>query len=199
MAQVLHGSATTTAAVRRAIQHSQESLSALAGRYGINQNTVAKWKHRTSVSDLPTGPKEPRSTVLSVEEVGACRRVSLSPDAGCANSLQGVCQLLPKQKYPYTLYALRDQYIANVKALSTSTPAAAAALTGDIHEGGVDSYRKTRQAWRDHEIGKIPVADPWLVSLMERRLSYRQQRNRGREIRRRANADPLQQSGAAPE
>ena len=60
MGQVLHGSATTTEAVRRAIQHSQESLRALAKRYGINPKTVAKWKKRTSVADLPTGPKEPQ-------------------------------------------------------------------------------------------------------------------------------------------
>jgi hypothetical protein len=33
MGQVLHGSATTTEAVRRAIQHSQESLRVLARRY----------------------------------------------------------------------------------------------------------------------------------------------------------------------
>jgi transposase-like protein len=65
MGQVLHGSATTTEAVRRAIQHSQASLRALAKRYGVNPKTVAKWKARSSVSDLPTGPKEPRSTVLS--------------------------------------------------------------------------------------------------------------------------------------
>jgi DNA-binding transcriptional regulator YiaG len=57
MDQILHGSATTTTAVRRAIQHSQESLRALANRYGINQKTVAKWKKRTSAADLPTGPK----------------------------------------------------------------------------------------------------------------------------------------------
>ena len=68
MGQVLHGSATTTEAVRRAIQHSQESLRALSGRYGINQKTVAKWKKRSFVADLPTGPKEPKSTVLSVED-----------------------------------------------------------------------------------------------------------------------------------
>jgi hypothetical protein len=68
MGQVHHGSATTTAAVRRAIQHSQESLRTLAKRYGINQKTVAKWRGRTSALDLPTGPKEPRSTVLTVEE-----------------------------------------------------------------------------------------------------------------------------------
>lgn len=68
MGQVLHGSATTTEAVRRTIQNSQESLRALSRRYGINQKTVAKWKKRTSQSDLPTGPKEPHSTVLSLEE-----------------------------------------------------------------------------------------------------------------------------------
>jgi hypothetical protein len=34
--QVLHGSARTTTAVRRAIQDSQASLIELAGRYGIN-------------------------------------------------------------------------------------------------------------------------------------------------------------------
>src|SRR4051794_14393993 len=76
MGQVLHGSATTTEAVRRAIQHSQESLRRLAQRYGINQKTVAKWKARSSVSDLRTGPKEPRSTVLTVEEGGGDRRLS---------------------------------------------------------------------------------------------------------------------------
>lgn len=59
MGQVLHGSATTTEAIRRAIQHSQESLRALAKRYGINQKTVAKWKGRTTVADLATRPREP--------------------------------------------------------------------------------------------------------------------------------------------
>ena len=91
MGQVLHGSATTTEAVRRAIQHSQESLRALAKRYGINPKTVAKWKKRTSVADLPTGPKEPRSTVLSVEEeavIVAFRRHTLLPLDDCLYALQ---------------------------------------------------------------------------------------------------------------
>lgn len=91
MGQVLHGSATTTAAVRRAIQHSQASLRALAKRYGINQKTVAKWKKRTSVGDLPTGPKEPHSTVLSIEEeaiIVAFRRHTLLPLDDCLYALQ---------------------------------------------------------------------------------------------------------------
>src|SRR5690349_11230928 len=66
--QVLHGSATTTEAVRRAIQRSQESLRTLAKRHGINPKMVAKWKKRSSVADLSTGPKQPASTVLSIEE-----------------------------------------------------------------------------------------------------------------------------------
>jgi transposase InsO family protein len=91
MGQILHGSATTTEAVRRAIQNSQESLRALALRYSINQKTVAKWKRRTSVQDLPTGPGEPRSTVLSLEEeaiIVAFRRHTLLPLDDCLYSLQ---------------------------------------------------------------------------------------------------------------
>jgi len=55
--QILHGSATTTEAIRRAIQHGQESPRALAKRYGINQKTVAKWKKRSSVADVPNCEK----------------------------------------------------------------------------------------------------------------------------------------------
>ena len=91
MGQVLHGSATTTEAIRRAIQDSQESLRALAKRYGINQKTVVKWKGRTSVADLPTGPKEPKSTVLSIEEeavIVAFRKHTLLPLDDCLYALQ---------------------------------------------------------------------------------------------------------------
>lgn len=91
MGQVLHGSATTTEAIRRAIQHSQASLRTLAKRYGINQKTVAKWKRRTSVADLPTGPRQAKSTVLSVEEeavIVAFRRYTLLPLDDCLYALQ---------------------------------------------------------------------------------------------------------------
>lgn len=90
MGQVLHGSATTTEAIRRAIQHSKESLRALSRRYGINQKTVRKWKARSSVVDRRTGPKEPRSTVLSIEEeavIVGFRRHTLLPLDDCLYSL----------------------------------------------------------------------------------------------------------------
>ena len=91
MGQVLHGCATTTEALRRAIQYSQESLRVLAKRYGINPKTVAKWKGRGSVSDRPTGPKEAKSTVLSIEDeaiVVAFRRHTLLPLDDCLYALQ---------------------------------------------------------------------------------------------------------------
>ena len=91
MGQILHGSARTTAAVRRAIQHSQESLMALAKRHGINPKTVAKWKRRTSVNDLPTGPKDAKSTTLSIGEeaiIVAFRRHTLLPLDDCLYALQ---------------------------------------------------------------------------------------------------------------
>src|SRR3984957_12022254 len=91
MGQVLHGCATTTEAVRRAIQHSQESLRALADRYGINQKTVRKWRNRSSMTDFPPGPKKPRSTVLWVEEeavVVAFRRHTLLSLDDCLYALQ---------------------------------------------------------------------------------------------------------------
>jgi transposase InsO family protein len=91
MGQILHGSARTTEAVRRAIQHSQESLRALAKRYGVNQKTVAKWKKRSSVSDERTGPKDPHSTVLTIEEeaiVVAFRKHTLLPLDDCLYALQ---------------------------------------------------------------------------------------------------------------
>src|SRR3954449_5848360 len=103
MGQVLHGSARTTAAVRRAIQHSQESLTVLAQRHGINPKTVAKWKKRPSVQDERTGPKDPRSTVLTLEEaleeeaiIVAFRRHTLLPLDDCLYALQATLPHLPR-------------------------------------------------------------------------------------------------------
>ncbi len=109
MGQVLHGSATTTAAVRRAIQHSQESLRALATRYGVNQKTIAKWRQRGSVDDRPAGPKQAKSTVLSVEDeaiVVAFRRHTLLPLDDCLYALQAG---ISHQKFcRHSLLARRD-------------------------------------------------------------------------------------------
>jgi transposase-like protein len=91
MGQVLHRGATTTEAILRAIQRSQASLRTLAHRHGINPKTVAKWRKRCSAADLRTGPKHPRSTVLTVQEeavIVAFRRHTLLPLNDCLYALQ---------------------------------------------------------------------------------------------------------------
>jgi transposase InsO family protein len=63
----------------------------LAKRHGINPKTVAKWKNRTAVGDLPTGPKDAKSTILTIEEeaiIVAFRRHTLLPLDDCLYALQ---------------------------------------------------------------------------------------------------------------
>lgn len=82
MGQILHGSATTTHAIRAAIQRSKSPLKDLAAQHDLNQKTVAKWRKRTFFHDAPMGPKTMRSTVLKTEEeaaVVAFRKHTLLP------------------------------------------------------------------------------------------------------------------------
>lgn len=91
MGQILHGSATTTHAIRAAIQRSQASIAELSRTFSLNAKTVAKWRKRGTVSDAPMGPKERRSTVLTQGEealVVAFRRHTLLPLDDCLYALQ---------------------------------------------------------------------------------------------------------------
>ena len=91
MGQVLHGSAKTTHAVRAAIQRSKATIAELAEKYDLNPKTVMKWRRRQSVEDLPMGPQNARSSVLSVEEEALCvafRRHTLLALDDCLYALQ---------------------------------------------------------------------------------------------------------------
>src|SRR6201985_15573 len=91
MVQILDGSATTTHAVRAAIQRSKAPLKDLAAQYGLNHKTVAKWRKRAFVHDAAMGPRTPHSTVLSAEEealVIAFRKHTLLALDDCLYALQ---------------------------------------------------------------------------------------------------------------
>jgi len=63
----------------------------LSKRFGINPKTVDKWRKRQTGEDLKAGPKNPHSTVLSVEEeamIIAFLRHSLLPLDDCLSALQ---------------------------------------------------------------------------------------------------------------
>jgi hypothetical protein len=91
MGQVRLGSATTTHAVRAAIQRSQATNAALGRELGINVKTIARWRKRETLEDRKTGPTEPSSMVLSESEeamVVAFRHHTLLPLDDCLYALQ---------------------------------------------------------------------------------------------------------------
>jgi len=99
MGQLLHSCARTTAAVRRAIQNSQESQLKLARRFGLNPKTVQKWRKRSCVADAPMGPKVHRSTTLSAEQEAiavAFRKHTLLPLDDCLYALQATIPQLTR-------------------------------------------------------------------------------------------------------
>jgi len=65
LGEALHGSATTTHAVRAAIQRSKTSGKELSETYRINPKTVLKWRSRATLEDRKTGPKVCRKRGLS--------------------------------------------------------------------------------------------------------------------------------------
>jgi hypothetical protein len=103
MGQVRHGCATTTHAIRAAIQRSQATNAALSRELGINVKTVAKWRKRETVEDRKTGPTVPSSRVLSIDEeamIVAFRRHTLLPLDDCLYALQPSIPHLTRSSLP---------------------------------------------------------------------------------------------------
>ena len=103
-----HGCARRTEAVHRAIRDRQESVRALARRYGVSPSTVQKGKKRRSVADLPMGPKTPASAVLSSDEeavIVAFREHTLLPLDDCLYALQSTIPHLTRSSQPPRLQA----------------------------------------------------------------------------------------------
>lgn len=77
----LHKNARTTPAVRAEIAASCESARVLAQRYGISEQTVYKWKKRTSFHDLPHTAHRLQTRLTPAQEVVVCalRKTLLLP------------------------------------------------------------------------------------------------------------------------
>lgn len=104
--------------------------------------------------------------------------------AQCAQVLGEVCAaLFPRQRQRYSLYSLRHQFIANMKAIYP--PAEVAALVGHIgmnkdknnsENEAAEPYAKRRAAWQLDEISERPVPIPEQVKNMRRRLELYEER-----------------------
>ena len=160
MGQVRHGSATTTHAVRAAIQRSQASISELSRELGINPKTVAKWRKRQSVEDQKTGPREPRSTVLSQDEeamVVAFRRHTLLPLDDCLYALQPSIPHL-------TRFTCSLEPMAFTGSLSASLLAASRDIT------------PSRHGWGQTQTAEVQTISHWLFSYRHRRSQNRRRK-----------------------
>jgi vacuolar-type H+-ATPase subunit E/Vma4 len=106
-------------------------LRALARRQGINPKTVAKWRKRCSVADLPTGPKHPRSTVLTVEQeaiIVAFRKHTLLP-----LEAMGILALLTRHT-PKDIADERERLQELLEAHQQHSESAQQNILGYVHE-----------------------------------------------------------------
>ena len=137
MGQVRHGSARTTAAIRRALQHRQESLQSFATRYRINPKTVAKWRKRPGVRDARMGP-EPASTVLTAAQEAiavAFGRHTLLVLDDCLHALQAT---IPQLSRPALHRCFQRHGISRLP----------------LNE---DGQRPPKKKFKDYPIGYLPV------------------------------------------
>jgi len=81
MGNLLHKNAKTTPRIRKEIQDSDESISALASKYNLNPKTIMKWKHRSDTSDKPSLHKQLKSSLSDMEQQIICefRKKTLLP------------------------------------------------------------------------------------------------------------------------
>lgn len=73
-----HAQARTTPAMREAIQHAEGSIAELARRFGVSEQTIRKWRGRTSVADRSHRPERLRTTLdATAEDLLIALRVGL--------------------------------------------------------------------------------------------------------------------------
>lgn len=91
MGQVRHGSATTTHAIRAAIQRSQASIAALSKELGINPKTVAKWRKRETVEDRRNTPQGTPHRDKHGRQKGGRGRLIGRTKGGMNTKLHAIC------------------------------------------------------------------------------------------------------------
>jgi transposase-like protein len=74
----------------------------MAQRYDLNAKSVAKWRKRATVEDAKMGPRQPHSTVLTMEEeamIVALRQRTLLGLDDCLYALQASMNLPPLSRH----------------------------------------------------------------------------------------------------
>ena len=118
----LHKNARTTPAIRAEIAASNESTRALAKRFGVSELTIAKWRKRASVNDLPHRPHRLQTTLSPAQEaiVVELRKSLLLPlDDLVAVTKEFIC---PKASRSGLDRSLRRHGLSNLHKLKPIQP-----------------------------------------------------------------------------
>jgi hypothetical protein len=125
-----HSCATTTPKVRRAIQASEETNLVLAKRHGVNRKTIAKWKARESLSDERMGPKNPRSSLLTLETEAIILAYGWRTRLALDDAHIRLRRLMPKLSRSTLYRCLKRRGLSRVGPTASCPPLTTAALKG---------------------------------------------------------------------
>ena len=184
MGAVLHDSATTTKAVRRALQRRQASVRAAAKRDGVIPTAMQTWRDRETTSDAATRPKEPRSTVLTPEE----ERSSSPSTEPRSSPLQSVRQ--KPITTPHRTSYMRWSRSCRTRSTQLRAWATKFEMRAVLHAAGgrtasrASAFKTKNVAWRlvilrRGAVGVSSARQPPLTRFSERTLPWRRPRSCG--------------------
>jgi hypothetical protein len=125
-----HSCATTTPTVRRAIQASEETNIALAKRYRVNRKTIAKWKAREFISDERMGPKNPRSSLLTLRDEAIILAYRWRTRLALDDAHLRLKRLMPNLSRSTLYRCLKRRGLSRIGSTKTCPPLTTVAITG---------------------------------------------------------------------
>jgi hypothetical protein len=125
-----HSCATTTPRVRRAIQAREETNIVLAKRHGVNRKTIAKWKAREFIFDERMGPKNPRSTLLTLEDEAIILAYRWRTRLALDDVHLRLKRLMPNLSRSTLYRCLKRRGLSRIGPTKTCPPLTTAALRG---------------------------------------------------------------------
>jgi hypothetical protein len=122
-----------------------------AGAAGVNRTL--------DISDFTDETRQAIERMIERSEKWALEGTIDRHRSEVARLLAKICyRIFPKRSIQYSLFSLRDQWVANMSAVKTK-PAELSALLGRMKvKTDAEHYRNRRRAWETDDINEIPKA-----------------------------------------
>lgn len=142
--QAIHPRARTTPEIRKEIQESKESISALARKYSITKHTVRKWKERNTTEDFSHAPKQHGKQKLTESDIQLIIKTRETTKLPLDDLLE---VLLPQLSYPIKRAQLSN--ILKKHGLTLSEK----------------KEKKSKGKFKDYEVGFVHIDCTYLPKL----------------------------------